>query len=82
MKAVVLHGYGELDVLQLVDVVDPVAYLDALSTYRPGDVVIIFTPDDTHHDIAMAAVTRGMHVMVTNAPRSRSTARPCSPCCT
>ncbi|MSW55837.1 MAG: NAD(P)H-quinone oxidoreductase, partial [Actinobacteria bacterium] len=24
MKAVVLNGYGELDVLQLIDVVDPV----------------------------------------------------------
>jgi D-galacturonate reductase len=47
------------------DAVHPTAYLDAVSTYAPGDVAIVFTPDDTHHDIAMAAVRRGMHVMVT-----------------
>ena len=44
---------------------DPEAYLAALDTFKPGDVCIIFTPDDTHFDIAMAAVERGLHVMVT-----------------
>ncbi|KAL7551187.1 hypothetical protein ACHAWF_014383 [Thalassiosira exigua] len=47
------------------DAVDPKAYVGAASTFSPGDVAIIFTPDDTHHDIAMACIERGMHVMVT-----------------
>jgi D-galacturonate reductase len=45
--------------------VDPKAYEAALDTFKPGDACIIFTPDDTHFDIAMAAVERGLHVMVT-----------------
>merc|ERR1712038_618068 len=32
---------------------------------KAGDVAIIFTPDDTHFDIAMKCVEKGMHVMVT-----------------
>ena len=42
---------------------DADAYLSALDTMRPGDVVTIFTPDDTHFAIAMAAVERGLHVL-------------------
>jgi hypothetical protein len=45
--------------------VDPKAYLAALDTFKPGDVCIIFTPDDTHFDIALACIEAGMHVMVT-----------------
>ena len=45
--------------------INPTAYLDAIKTYQPGDVAIIFTPDDTHFDIAMACIKNGMHVMVT-----------------
>ena len=45
--------------------INPTAYLDAIQTYQSGDVVIIFTPDDTHYDIALACIQRGMHVMVT-----------------
>ena len=45
--------------------VNPKAYLDAIPTFKPGDVAIIFTPDDTHFDIALACIQRGMHVMVT-----------------
>jgi len=41
------------------------AYVDAAATFRRGDVAIIFTPDDTHFDIAMECVKQGMHVMVT-----------------
>ena len=45
--------------------VDPKAYVDATSSFKPGNVAIIFTPDDTHFDIAMQCVEKGMHVMVT-----------------
>ena len=47
------------------DQVDPQAYEKAIQTFQPGDVAVIFTPDDTHYDIAMACVQQGMHVMVT-----------------
>lgn len=29
-----------------------------------GDVVTIFTPDDTHFDIAMACIEAGLHVLI------------------
>jgi len=45
--------------------VDPHAYRTAAATFKKGDVAIVFTPDDTHYDIAMECVKRGMHVMVT-----------------
>jgi D-galacturonate reductase len=47
------------------DQVDPAAYTKAIASFQPGDVAVIFTPDDTHFDIAMACIQRGMHVMVT-----------------
>lgn len=31
---------------------------------KPGDVAIIFTPDDTHVSLAAAAITAGLHVLV------------------
>lgn len=43
----------------------PDAYVTAASSFQPGDVAVIFTPDDTHFKIAMECVQRGMHVMVT-----------------
>lgn len=43
---------------------DPKAYLDALETMSPGDVATIFTPDDMHFEIALAAVRKGLHVLV------------------
>ena len=46
-------------------VVDPKAYVTASDTFKKGDVAIVFTPDDTHFDIAMECVKKGMHVMVT-----------------
>lgn len=45
--------------------VDAQAYQKAISTFQPGDVVVIFTPDDTHFEIALAAIQAGLHVMVT-----------------
>jgi D-galacturonate reductase len=44
---------------------DPKAYKAAIASFQPGDVAIVFTPDDTHYEIAMECVQRGMHVMVT-----------------
>jgi D-galacturonate reductase len=41
------------------------AYIHAAATFKKGDVAIIFTPDDTHFDIALACIKQGMHVMVT-----------------
>ena len=39
------------------------AYLAALDAMKPGDVTTVFTPDDTHFAIAMAAIERGLHVL-------------------
>jgi D-galacturonate reductase len=43
---------------------DPQAYRQALDKMAPGDIVTIFTPDDTHFSIAMDAVNQGCHVLV------------------
>ena len=48
--------------------VDRKAYLAALDSFSPGDAVTIFTPDDTHFDIALACIEKGLHVMVTKPP--------------
>ncbi|CAM9446486.1 unnamed protein product [Phaeothamnion confervicola] len=45
--------------------IDPLAYEKALDAFQAGDAATVFTPDDTHFDIAMAAVKRGIHVLVT-----------------
>eukprot|EP00391_Amoebophrya_sp_Ameob2_P010870 CAMPEP_0178986932 /NCGR_PEP_ID=MMETSP0795-20121207/2978_1 /TAXON_ID=88552 /ORGANISM="Amoebophrya sp., Strain Ameob2" /LENGTH=458 /DNA_ID=CAMNT_0020678047 /DNA_START=376 /DNA_END=1752 /DNA_ORIENTATION=+ len=44
---------------------DPRAYVEAINSFKPGDVCSVFTPDDTHFDICLAALDRGLHVMVT-----------------
>jgi D-galacturonate reductase len=44
--------------------VDPKAYLTAMDDLEPGDIVTVFTPDDTHFSIAMEAVERGLHVLI------------------
>jgi D-galacturonate reductase len=44
---------------------DSHAYLSAIEHFQPGDVVTIFTPDDTHFEIAMACIKKGLHVLVT-----------------
>ena len=43
---------------------DPKAYLDAMETMAPGDAATVFTPDDTHFQIAMDAVKKGLHVLI------------------
>lgn len=47
------------------DKTDPRAYLTALEDFHAGDAVTIFTPDDTHFDIALACIQRGLHVLIT-----------------
>lgn len=47
------------------DEVSPKAFVDAAAAFQKGDVAVIFTPDDTHFDIALECINRGMHVMVT-----------------
>ncbi len=47
------------------DEVDAFAYRRALADMPRGSAAIIFTPDDTHFDIAMDCVAAGMHVLVT-----------------
>ena len=46
------------------DAVDANAYLKAMDELEPGDFVTIFTPDDQHYAMAMAAVERGLHALV------------------
>lgn len=43
---------------------DSMAYRHALSQLKRGDIVTIFTPDDTHFEIAMAAIQQGCHVLI------------------
>lgn len=61
--------YGGLDLtfesFPADDQRDPSAYLAAIDAMSPGDCVTIFTPDDTHKDIALAAIRKGLHVLVT-----------------
>ena len=47
------------------DTVDSDAYIKALDTFKPGDACVIFTPDDTHFQMALEAIRRGIHVMIT-----------------
>ncbi len=43
---------------------DSAAYKQALASLTAGDVVIVFTPDDTHFSIAMDAIAHGCHVLI------------------
>lgn len=44
---------------------DPHAYKQAIDSLLPGDLVTIFTPDNTHFAIAEYAIKKGMHCLVT-----------------
>lgn len=46
------------------EAIDPDAYKAALATLPKGSAVMIFTPDDTHFQIARDALEAGMHVLV------------------
>lgn len=41
------------------------AYKTAIDALSPGDAVTIFTPDSTHFPIALYAIQRGLHVLLT-----------------
>jgi D-galacturonate reductase len=47
------------------DVKDPDSYKKAIDGLKKGDAITIFTPDTTHFPIALYAVERGIHVMIT-----------------
>lgn len=69
MKRCIADVYADTDITCDTfpgdDQVDPKAYETAVKDFKPGDVAVIFTPDDTHFNIALACVNAGMHVMVT-----------------
>lgn len=46
------------------DQTNPSAWRSALAELSPGDAVLIFTPDDLHHEMAHAAATRNLNVLV------------------
>lgn len=68
MKRVIQDVYSGLDIsvetFPADDVIDPQAYISAMDVFPKGSIVIIFTPDDTHYDIAQEAIKRGFHVLV------------------
>mmetsp|Transcript_2964 Transcript_2964/g.3822 ORF Transcript_2964/g.3822 Transcript_2964/m.3822 type:complete len:416 (+) Transcript_2964:51-1298(+) len=73
MNKVIGQVYDGLDPTKIQtfpsdDVIDRKAYLSALETCKSGDCAIIFTPDDTHFEIAMACINKGLHVMITKPP--------------
>ncbi|KAK3068000.1 hypothetical protein LTR53_014759 [Teratosphaeriaceae sp. CCFEE 6253] len=47
------------------DARDPEAYKTAIDALAPGDAITIFTPDPTHYPIALYAIERKIHVMIT-----------------
>ena len=69
MESAIGNVYSGLDLtLQTFpaeNVIDAEAYRSALKDFVPGDCVTIFTPDDTHFEIALAAIEHGLHVLVT-----------------
>lgn len=44
---------------------DAKAYKAAIDALPKGSAITIFTPDSTHHEIALYAIERGVHVLVT-----------------
>lgn len=52
---------------------DPDAYKAAIDALPKGSAITIFTPDTTHHEIAVYAIERGIHVLVTK-PATKSLA--------
>jgi D-galacturonate reductase len=75
MRTHIQHAYGidcTVETFPADDVKqDSKAYIAALDSMLPGDLVTVFTPDDTHFDIALAAIERGIHVLITKPPVKR-----------
>ena len=44
---------------------DAESYRTAIDALSPGDAITIFTPDTTHYPIALYAIERGIHVLIT-----------------
>lgn len=44
---------------------NPESYKEAIDRLKRGDAITIFTPDTTHFPIALYAIERGVHVMIT-----------------
>lgn len=44
---------------------DTDSYKLAIDALSPGDAITIFTPDTTHYPIALYAIERGIHVLIT-----------------
>eukprot|EP01103_Thecamoeba_quadrilineata_P015031 TRINITY_DN4624_c0_g1_i2.p1 TRINITY_DN4624_c0_g1~~TRINITY_DN4624_c0_g1_i2.p1 ORF type:complete len:370 (-),score=71.12 TRINITY_DN4624_c0_g1_i2:51-1160(-) len=57
------QGYPNDDVKE-----DFNSYIKAFDDMKPGDVITIFTPDNTHFPIAKEAVKRGIHVLLAKPP--------------
>ncbi|MGE9271150.1 MAG: Gfo/Idh/MocA family protein [Verrucomicrobiales bacterium] len=68
LQAVIGDRYRGLDLsfssFPADGVVDSFAWRQALDRLEAGDLVTIFTPDNTHHAIALEAMKRGCHVLV------------------
>ncbi|KAK3684792.1 hypothetical protein B0T22DRAFT_442025 [Podospora appendiculata] len=47
------------------DAKDADSYKTAIDALSPGDAITIFTPDTTHYPIALYAIERKIHVMIT-----------------
>ncbi|KAF4624640.1 hypothetical protein G7Y89_g13530 [Cudoniella acicularis] len=47
------------------DTRDPNAYKTAIDALAPGSAITIFTPDTTHYPIALYAIERKIHVLIT-----------------
>jgi D-galacturonate reductase len=47
------------------DKVDPDAYKAAIDALEPGSAITIFTPDPSHYAIALYAIQRKIHVLIT-----------------
>lgn len=47
------------------ETIDPDAYKEAIDALSPGDAITIFTPDTTHYPIALYAIQRKIHVLLT-----------------
>jgi D-galacturonate reductase len=69
LKKNISGAYNNLDVsfksFPADDKVDPESYKAAIDALSPGDAITIFTPDTTHFDIALYAIQRKIHVLIT-----------------
>ena len=69
MEKNIKNVYNNLDVsfksFPADNAVDPDSYKTAIDALSPGDAITIFTPDTTHFPIALYAIRKGIHVLIT-----------------